>query len=341
MAMINQSALLIPSAVTESSPTETVPVEEADAIAVITRGIEALVRAEASTGPARRDAHPKAHGCVEARFRVLDGLPAELAAGLFAAPRAYSAWIRFSNANGTPRPDKVGDGRGAAIKVMGASASRSGTQDYVMINSPRFLVRDASDYVAFQAAASNQLKFFFPSLNPFKFRLHELFAGMAITGGRPANPLNLQYWSTTPFLHGERACKYSLRPAGTPSPHVDRSAPDFMRENMVKALADHDAAFDFCIQLRTPPMPVEDPTILWREDDSPFVPVARVTIPRQVFDEAERIAFGETLSFTPWHGLDAHRPIGGINRVRRVVYETISSLRHELNGVVREEPVSR
>jgi hypothetical protein len=341
VAMINPSALLIPTKVTEVLPTETIPVEEADAVAVITQGIEEIVRAGAATGSAHRDAHPKAHGCVEAEFRVLDGLPPEFAVGLFAAPRVYPAWIRFSNADGAPRPDKVGDARGAAVKVLDVEESRSGTQDFVMINNPRFFVRNAADYIAFQAAVSNQLKFFLPGLNPLRWRIHELIAGFEIRSGHPANPLNLRYWSTTPFLFGESVCKYSMGPASPPSPFIDRAATDFMRENLVRSLEVSDAEFDFCVQIRKPPMPVEDPTVMWPEALSPFVPVARITIPRQVFDTPDRIAFGEDLSFTPWHGLDAHRPLGGINRVRRVVYETISRLRHELNGVPRVEPVSR
>ena len=132
--------------------------------------------------------------------------------------------------------------------------------------------------------------------------------------------------------------KYSARPVGPASPFVDRSGPDFLRANLVRALSEADAAFEFCIQLRTRPdaMPIEDPTIEWREADAPFIPVARITIPRQGFDTPERNAFGENLSFTPWHGLDAHRPLGGIGRVRRTVYEAISRLRHELNGAPRD-----
>ena len=101
-----------------------------------------------------------------------------------------------------------------------------------------------------------------------------------------------------------------------------------------------DAAFELCVQLQgdAAAMPVEDPTIAWSERSSPFVPVARLTIPKQAFDTPERKAFGENLSFTPWHGLDAHRPLGGINRVRRSVYETISTLRHRLNDAPRVEP---
>jgi hypothetical protein len=109
---------------------------------------------------------------------------------------------------------------------------------------------------------------------------------------------------------------------------------------MVAQLAKTGALFDFMVQLRTNPatMPIEDSTIIWDETDAPFVPVAKISIPPQVFDNPEQNAFCENLSFTPWHCVDAHRPLGGINRVRRVVYEHISSLRHALNSVARREP---
>ena len=64
--------------------------------------------------PARRDAHPKHHGCVPATFEVhkLDGL---LAQGLFAHPGKYQAWVRFSNAFKV-RNDLDRDARGMAIR---------------------------------------------------------------------------------------------------------------------------------------------------------------------------------------------------------------------------------
>ena len=45
----------------------------------------------------------------------------------------------------------------------------------------------------------------------------------------------------------------------------------------------------------------------------------------------EQLRFCEDLSYTPWHSLEAHRPIGGINRARRPVYEATSKFRHEQN----------
>jgi hypothetical protein len=109
---------------------------------------------------------------------------------------------------------------------------------------------------------------------------------------------------------------------------------------MQKHLTQGEACFDFLVQLRKLPteMPIEDPTIEWSEKDSPFIPVARITIPVQAFTSPEQLAFCENLSFTPWHAILEHRPLGGINRVRKTVYDTSSRVRHELNGDKRREP---
>lgn len=85
-------------------------------------------------------------------------------------------------------------------------------------------------------------------------------------------------------------------------------------------------------------MPVEDPTIEWDSAASPFVKIATITIPKQKFDSKDQMDFCENLSMTPWHSLPEQRPLGGINRVRKAVYEAISTLRHNLNGEARTEP---
>jgi hypothetical protein len=66
--------------------------------------------------------------------------------------------------------------------------------------------------------------------------------------------------------------------------------------------------------------------------------VATLVIPRQTFDTPERRAFGESLSFTPWHAIEEHRPLGSLNRARRQIYEEMSSLRQSALGVPRREP---
>jgi hypothetical protein len=316
---------------------EVVPANEAEAVRIIVEVIENEVRAAAKTGPAHRDAHAKAHGCVRAEFRVADDLPAALRVGLFAEPRSYDAWIRFSNGSGSSHRDSIVDGRGMAIKLMGVAQSPSTTQDFVMIDYPVFFVRNASDYVDLQK--SGPMQFFFPTLNPSRFRLHEGLVALALAFQRVRNVLNLRYWSMTPYRFGEDVCKFSARPVGA-SPFVATGEPDFLHANLARHLSERSASFEFMVQLRTQPgaMPIEDPTVIWDETAAPFVPVASITIPPQSFDTPEQHEFCENLSFTPWHCLDAHRPLGGINRVRRVVYEHISRLRHELNNIPRQEP---
>lgn len=44
------------------------------------------------------------------------------------------------------------------------------------------------------------------------------------------------------------------------------------------------------------------------------------------------------LSFNPWHALPEHKPLGAVNRIRRVVYTAVSKLWHQHNGVPRREP---
>jgi hypothetical protein len=96
------------------------------------------------------------------------------------------------------------------------------------------------------------------------------------------------------------------------------------------------------VQRRTDPgaMPIEDATVEWREADAPFVQVATITIPAQRFDSPQQMAFAEHVAFTPWHTRPEHEPLGGVNRTRRTVYQAVSALRSELNGVIRREPVS-
>lgn len=321
---------------------EEIPANEALAIQQIARMVEENIRADAKHGFVRRNAHAKAHGCVKAQFRVLQ-LPDKMSIGIFAEAREYPAWIRYSNGSEKVQDDSVGDGRGMAIKLMGIEHSQSGTQDFVMINHPVFFVKNAVDYVEFQKAlvADNPIKFFFPGFNPLNFHLHELATVIAIRNKKTNNPLDIQYWSATPYRFGDTAMKFSARPCNKAHSLSDETtSPDFLRENMQKYLDHNDACFDFMIQLRkhSSEMPIEDPTIEWSEKDSPFISVAKITIPSQQFSTSEQRKFCDDLAFTPWHAVSEHQPLGGINRVRQAAYETSSRIRHELNDVTDSEP---
>jgi hypothetical protein len=113
-----------------------------------------------------------------------------------------------------------------------------------------------------------------------------------------------------------------------------------LRDALKQTLAKQSTTFDFLVQVRADParMPIEDPSIAWRESDAPFRKVATLEIPAQQFDTPERREFGDNLSFNPWRCLPEHRPLGGISRARRQVYRALSGLRHDRNAVPHVEP---
>lgn len=301
--------------------------------------------------PAKRDAHAKHHGCVKAEFMVETNLPDELKVGIFREPRTFPTWVRFSNGARESQADAKGDTRGIAIKLLGVEGEKVlegekhlQTHDFTLVNHPVFAIRNAQDYLDLFNLRSQGEKqiiwFFLNSPNPLKWRLHEFGITQAIQRKKIPNPLTIQYWSMVPYQFGAVAAKYSVKPTTTTPVSVDRTSKHYLHEAMVEHLAQQPASFDFLVQLQTDPvkMLVEDPTIAWDEALSPYRKVATLTISPQSFDSVEQMQFCENLTYTPWHALPEHRPIGGINRVRRAVYESLAKLRHTLNEVPQEEP---
>ena len=144
-------------------------------------------------------------------------------------------------------------------------------------------------------------------------------------------------------MFGATAVKYSAIPHVTHPDEIPANpGPDYLRAAMVRQLAQGAVVFDFTVQLQVDAsnMPIEDPGKEWQESESPFRKVATIRIPQQEFDSEAQRTFGENLSYTPWHSLPAHRPLGGINRARKIVYDAISTFRHERNNVARQEPTN-
>ena len=131
---------------------------------------------------------------------------------------------------------------------------------------------------------------------------------------------------------------YSIYPRSKVYRHIPRlplrTPDDYLRDNMVKTLAVQDVDFDIMLQLQTDPfrMPVENAAVRWPEKLSPFVPAARLHIPRQKFDSPAQLAFANNLSYNPWHCIPEHRPLGNQSRARRRMYYELSRFRQSMNG---------
>lgn len=324
---------------------EQIPANEAAIIEQLGERLKNKIAHDYANGTMRRDAHPKMHGLVEAEFTVLDNLPEELSVGLFSQPKSYPAWVRFSNAAQTINPDIAKDIRGMAIKLMGVPGEKllthqkdAQTHDFLLMSEPAFITQNVADFDAMAQAINEQgliSQAFFMLTHPkILWRVQQSMK-------KHANPLQIRYFSSTPYLFGERAVKYSVIPHINQQDAIPASPGDnFLRDAMIRQLSNADVIFDFCVQLQADPvqMPVEDPSKVWDEKQSPFRKVATIRIPQQVFATAERDELGENLSFTPWHALPEHRPLGGINRARGAVYELIADFRRQQNQVVMREP---
>jgi hypothetical protein len=314
----------------------------------IADAIEKSIRAQYQAGHARRDAHPKAHAIVRAEFRVNASVPDNIAKGIFIPGKTYKAWVRLSN--GLQDNDNKDDARGMAIKVMGVPGEKllecdrdAGTQDFIMISNPVFFLNDPQRYLSFiQESGSHTL--LSKLTTPVTLGLKGTLIAKELSKGRIPNPLQIRYWSAVPYQLGigpdRQAIKFSVRPSSmTTDPIPNNASPNYLRDALRVSLRKSDVILKFLVQPRTSDkLSVEDSMTEWKEADAPFYEVGTVYIPMQDFDSPAQSELAENISFNPWHALPEHRPLGIINRLRKVVYDHVSRVRHSMNGVERTEP---
>jgi hypothetical protein len=291
------------------------------------------------TGEGARDVHVKAHGCVRGEFRVLPGLPGELAQGLFARGASFPAVARFSNSAPWRQSDVLPDGRGMAIQVEQVASGASGstddsmTQDFLMVNAPAFIARDVSDYLKLEEArlkaqdrpASLALRLAARTWNPFQWCWRAVRSGVRIATQVPSHPASYTYFSMVPIRYGRFVAKYRVLPARSFKLRLSNlvgTRENAMRLALLESMRTEELRFEFQVQLRTSrtSMPIEDATVEWPERESPYQTVAHFIVPPQDILVTEARQQCEQRSFNVWNALPEHRPLGGINRVRMPVY---------------------
>lgn len=302
-------------------------------------------------GTAVRSVHAKGHALVTGTLTVADGLPEELAQGLFAQGGEFPVTMRFSTNAGDIMDDSVVLPRGCAIKIETDRAER-GSQDFVLVNGPAFAAPDPKAFLGNLKLLSRTtdkaegLKKAMSAVLRGTERALEavgLESAMAKTmGGQPStHPAGDTYYSQTPFRYGAYVAKVALKPVSanltsrTDAPVSVTGRPDALREDLNEAFLEADSVWELQVQLCTDrdAMPIEDASKAWDESESPYRTVGRLTVPHQSGWEngVSEPREGELL-FTPWHCLDEHRPLGGVNRARRGIYEMSAEFRAKFNG---------
>lgn len=328
-----------------------IPDEEAHLQAIIDL-MHAQMEGRFKPGGFERGGNTKTHGIVRAEFRVLDGLPENLRRGVFAQPRAFKAWVRFSG----PGPDVPKDiedvGFGSmAIKLMGVEGPKlmdeeKATQDFICVMTPTFVTPDTKANATLQKWSLERTPLWY-FLNPRDSHILD-FLMQGLWNGTQYNPLGQTYYSNVPYLLGEgQAMKYAFLPRTKvtktiPGVPFGRVPDNYLRDNMARTLAEHDVEYDICVQVQTDAhrMPIENAGVRWPTRLSPHVPVARLTIPRQPFDYPAQFAFAKVLKWNPWHCVPEHRPLGNQSRARRRMYSELGKYRQDMNGVQHVEPTS-
>lgn len=280
-------------------------------------------------------------------FKIESEIPEALKAGIFAQPKTYPFWARFSNAaavekRGHLQSDLDPDVRALAIKLLQVKGEKvlddeRETQDFLLINHPTFFVRDAQGFANLMKASvgkadEEELRSLAPTFEVLK----------TVTSKPVANPLLIQYWSTTPYQLGSQTIKFSIKPHQPDALGEPPTSGTYLREAVVQYLseADNDAIYDFLVQFYVDEekTPIEDPMQEWQEQDSPFIKLATLTIPAQQFDFEERQRLDEGLSFMAWHTLPEHAPLGSLNLARRRVYQEVAKARRGYARHRAEEP---
>ena len=319
----------------------------------------------ANEGHAMRSVHAKSHGILEGELEIAAGLPTVLAQGLFAKPARYPVVMRFSTIPGDILDDSVSTPRGLAVKIIGVEGARLNgsegeiTQDLVLVNGPAFAAPSAKAFLAnlkLLAATTDKvegLKKVMSAAMRGVQRLIEATTGhdnatVATLGGQPeTHILGETFYSQAPLLYGDYIAKLAVVPATaelkalTKAPLQVNGVPNALREAVVDFFAQHGGEWAIQAQLCTnlDDMPVENAAKIWPEDKSPYLTVGTIRVaPQTAWSEARSVAVDDGMSFSPWHGLAAHRPLGSIMRVRKQAYEAGKRFRAEWNGCAIQEP---
>ena len=331
-------------------------VETARALSETIRGIQETTAKD--YGAPVRGVHAKGHGLLRGTLTVIDNLAPELAQGLFASPGSYDAVMRFSTAPGDLLDDSISSPRGIAVKLLDVPGQRlTGSeagdgQDFVMVNGPAFgnptpdkflpglkaLAATTDKVDGLKHVVSATLQAVEGALETVGIKSPLI----ATLGGAPnTHPLGDTYFSQVPFRYGDYIAKFSLAPisdhlADLKGDKVNADGrPDALREDIREVIGTRGGEWELRVQLCTDleKMPIEDASVIWDETLSPFRPVARIAIDPQVSWELGVSEKEEAdIAFSPWHGLAAFQPLGGVNRVRKPVYEDSQAFRGAENA---------
>jgi hypothetical protein len=260
-------------------------------------------------------------GIQDAELIIDADLPNRFAVGHFMAGARLPVTLRFSSASALPQPDSFPDMRGAALKI---SVTGGAVHDLLMTSFPVSHARNAKQFVEFAViASSDRTTLVERVVNAFGEVEAKRMLGNIQHGARQCVSLALErFWSRGAILWGTFPVRFDLRPTGAAT---STDPADDLHAEFAARLGSADVRFRLALQpyVDEERTPIEDGAIEWREDDSRPIEIATLVIPRQDLLDEDALEIAnevDALAFNPWNAPSAFRPLGQLNRARKVVY---------------------
>ena len=279
---------------------------------------------------AGRALHRKQITAARGELVIAAGLPAHAAHGLFAHPGTHEVWLRLSNGAMDRAPDRTPDIRGFSLRVFGVSGDSAlgngpaRSQDFTLINQQVFATSGSADFIDLVVAVSHGggalLKYFVRRYG-LMGAVGEMLRGIRAIGKPFSGFATETFNSVLPMACGPYAVRVRVVPDpgnGTPAPNAKND----WNADFSARLAQRPMAWDMALQFFTDESvtPIEDAAVDW---PTPWLTVGRLMLPAQDTGAAAGKAFSERVEGTvidPWQALAEHRPLGEVQRARKVVY---------------------
>lgn len=309
---------------------------------------------------AYRATHVKTQAIVKGTLTVLPDLPPEIAHGIASPINAKSPHpiaIRFANEPSFLQDDRAPGPRGCGIKVFDVQGSfmhpqgaKTHSQDLTFNNAPILELRDLP--TTLEIFTIRERHFRDPeNITPELEKRDDAELQKAPAQLPNHHFLSYTMYSQSAYRWGPYIVKYALFPTSSQQTALanshqidDTSSPeqhslwlrDWFLPNVNNTSSGVPATYDLRVQLceSLDSQPVEDASVEWDEERFPFRTVAKITLPagQDVFSPERRRIWDENMKLNVWYGLEEHRPLGSVNRLRKELYERSADFRSRVNA---------
>lgn len=278
-----------------------------------------------------RGTHVKVQGLVKGHL-IIPELSPELAQGICAAPATFDIALRYANEPSFLQDDRAPGPRGCSMKIFS-----SPVQDLTFNNAPILELKDLPTTVEIFRIREKHFR------EPEKIaeevqQRPDKDLQMAPTQLPNRHFLSYTMYSQSAYRWGPYIAKYALFPTSeVPGTMIeDSSDPEQHSKWLREYFAHNEMTYDLRVQLceDIQKQPVEDASVRWDEEQSPFRTVGKVVFPKQdSFDAARRAFWDDHMKLNVWAGSEEHRPLGSVNRLRKNLYGRSQKKRAEMNSV--------